>query len=94
MRTLCVWKKTAILKDSIVGGCRTREHGGGMMREWVTGVKRANGRDAAVWMTSGEAELQERENQRPLDLSRVKKRSFFLTSTGSPYNFHWKTLTS
>jgi len=47
-----------------------------------------------IWITSGEAEVQERENNGPWITSRVKKRSFFLSMAGSPYDCRWKTLTS
>jgi AraC family transcriptional regulator len=47
-----------------------------------------------VWITSGEAEIQERENDGPWITSRVKKQSFFLTMAGSPYDCRWKTFTS
>jgi AraC family transcriptional regulator len=47
-----------------------------------------------VWMTSGEAEVQERETDGPWITTRVKKGSFFLTSAGSPYDCRWRTLTS
>ena len=44
-------------------------------------------------MTSGEAEVQERETDGPWITNRVKKGSFFLTAAGSPYDCRWKTLT-
>jgi AraC family transcriptional regulator len=47
-----------------------------------------------IWITSGGAEIQERENNGPWITSRVKKRPFFLTMAGSPYDCRWKTLTS
>ena len=47
-----------------------------------------------IWITSGEAEVQERENNGPWIASRVKKGSFFLIMAGSPYDCRWKTLTS
>ena len=47
-----------------------------------------------IWITSGEAEVQERENNGPWITSRVRKRSFFLSMAGSPYDCRWKTLTS
>ena len=46
-----------------------------------------------VWITSGEAEAQERENNGPWVTSRLKKGSLFLTAAGAPYDFRWRTLT-
>jgi AraC family transcriptional regulator len=46
------------------------------------------------WITSGEAEIQERETNGPWITSRVQKGSFFLAVAGSPYDCRWKTLTS
>jgi len=46
-----------------------------------------------VWITSGEAEAQERENNRAWVTSRLKKGSLFLTAAGAPYDFRWRTLT-
>src|SRR6516164_6773702 len=37
-----------------------------------------------VWITSGEAEFQERQNNGPWHTTRVKKGSFFLTFGGAP----------
>jgi AraC family transcriptional regulator len=47
-----------------------------------------------VWTTSGEAETQERENNGPWLISRVKQGSLFLTAAGAPYDFRYRTLTS
>jgi AraC family transcriptional regulator len=47
-----------------------------------------------AWITSGEAEAQEREENGPWVTSRLKKDSLFLTAAGAPYEFRWKTLTS
>jgi AraC family transcriptional regulator len=47
-----------------------------------------------AWTTSGEAEFQEREGDRPWITHRLAKGSFFLTSGGAPYDCRWKTLTS
>lgn len=47
-----------------------------------------------LWITSGAAEIQERETGGPWITSRIKKRSFFLTAAGAPYDCRWKTLTS
>ena len=47
-----------------------------------------------VWITSGEAEAQERENNGPWVRSRLKKGSLFLTAAGAPYDFRWRTLTA
>jgi AraC family transcriptional regulator len=47
-----------------------------------------------VWITSGEAEFQERQNNGPWLTTRVKKGSFFLTFGGAPYDCRWRTLTS
>jgi AraC family transcriptional regulator len=45
-----------------------------------------------VWIASGEAEAQERENNGPWVTSRLKKGSLFLTAAGAPYDFRWRTL--
>jgi AraC family transcriptional regulator len=47
-----------------------------------------------VWITSGEVEVQERENGGPWLTNRVKKGAFFLTTGGSPYDCRCKTLTA
>jgi AraC family transcriptional regulator len=47
-----------------------------------------------VWISSGEAETQERENGGPWLTTHVKKDSLFLTAAGAPYDFRWRTLTS
>jgi AraC family transcriptional regulator len=47
-----------------------------------------------VWISSGEAETQERENDGPWLTSHVKKNSLFLTAAGAPYDFRWRTLTA
>jgi AraC family transcriptional regulator len=47
-----------------------------------------------VWVMSGVVEVQERETNGPWMTSRVKKGSFFLTTSGSPYDCRWKTLTA
>ncbi|MFW0754050.1 hypothetical protein ACN1C3_04770 [Pseudomonas sp. H11T01] len=47
-----------------------------------------------VWVTSGEAETQEREHGGPWSTSRVKQGSLFLTAAGAPYDFRWKRMTS
>lgn len=46
-----------------------------------------------VWITSGEAEAEERENNGPWVSNRLKKGSLFLTAAGAPYDFRWRTLT-
>ncbi len=46
-----------------------------------------------VWITTGEAEAQEREDNGPWVTSHLKKGSLFLTAAGAPYDFQWKTLT-
>jgi hypothetical protein len=46
-----------------------------------------------VWISSGEAEAQERESNGPWVTSRLKKGSLFLTAAGAPYDFRWRTLT-
>jgi AraC family transcriptional regulator len=46
------------------------------------------------WVTSGVVEVQERETGGPWITSRVKKGSFFLTTSGSPHDCRWKTLTA
>jgi len=47
-----------------------------------------------VWITSGEVEVQERENGGPWLTNRVEKGAFFLTTGGSPYDCRCKTLTA
>ena len=46
-----------------------------------------------AWVTSGEIEAQEREDNGPWVTSRLKKGSMFLTAAGAPYEFRWKTFT-
>ena len=46
-----------------------------------------------AWITSGEAEAQEREHNGPWFTSRLKKGSLFVTAAGAPYEFRWRTLT-
>jgi AraC family transcriptional regulator len=46
-----------------------------------------------AWTMSGEVDFQERENERPWITHRIKKRSFFLTSGGAPYDVCWKAVT-
>lgn len=45
-----------------------------------------------AWITSGEAEAQERENDGPWLTTHLKKGSLYLTAAGAPYDFRWKTL--
>ena len=47
-----------------------------------------------AWTTTGEAEFQERQGNRPWITHRIKKGSFFLTSGGAPYDCRWKAVTS
>ena len=47
-----------------------------------------------AWITSGEAEAQERESNGPWVTSRLKNGSLFVTAAGAPYEFRWRTLTS
>lgn len=47
-----------------------------------------------TWITAGEIEAREREVDGPWMTSRVKTRSFFLATAGSPYECHWKTLSA
>ena len=47
-----------------------------------------------AWITSGEAEAQEREDNGPWVTSRLKNGSLFVTAAGAPYEFRWRTLTS
>jgi AraC family transcriptional regulator len=49
-----------------------------------------------VWISSGEAETQEREHENagPWLTSHVKQDSLFLTAAGAPYDFRWRTLTA
>jgi AraC family transcriptional regulator len=47
-----------------------------------------------VWITSGEAEFQERQNSGPWLTTRLTKGSFFLTLGGAPYDCRWRTLTA
>jgi AraC family transcriptional regulator len=46
-----------------------------------------------AWTMSGEVDFQERENEQPWITHRIKKRSFFLTSGGAPYDVRWKAVT-
>ena len=45
-----------------------------------------------VWVTSGEAETQERDDDGPWLTSRIKQGSLFVTAAGAPYEFGWKRL--
>jgi AraC family transcriptional regulator len=45
-----------------------------------------------VWVTSGEAETQERVDDGPWLSSRIKQGSLFVTAAGAPYEFRWKRL--
>lgn len=47
-----------------------------------------------AWISSGDAEAQERENGGPWVTNRLTKGSLFLTAAGAPYEFKWKTLTA
>jgi AraC family transcriptional regulator len=47
-----------------------------------------------AWISSGEAEAQEREHGGPWLTSRLKKGSLFLTTGGAPYEFRFRTLTA
>jgi AraC family transcriptional regulator len=47
-----------------------------------------------VWVTSGEAETQEREQEGPWVTSRIKRGSLFVTAAGAPYEFRWKRLST
>jgi AraC family transcriptional regulator len=48
-----------------------------------------------AWTLSGEAEFEEREDdKKPWVAHRIKKGSFFLTSGGAPYDCRWKAVTS
>ena len=45
-----------------------------------------------VWITSGEAEAEERENNGPWLTTHLKKGSLYLTAAGAPYDFRGRTL--
>ena len=45
-----------------------------------------------AWTTSGDVEMQERENNGPWLTSRVRGGSMFLTAAGAPYDLRWKAL--
>jgi AraC family transcriptional regulator len=45
-----------------------------------------------AWTTSGDIEMQERENNGPWLTSRVRAGSMFLTAAGAPYDLRWKAL--
>jgi AraC family transcriptional regulator len=47
-----------------------------------------------AWISSGEAEAQEREGNGPWHTSRLKKGSLFLTTGGAPYDFRFRTLSA
>jgi|GEM_PF-338443 len=47
-----------------------------------------------MWFISGELEIKEREDNHPWLTSRVGKKSFFLTTSGSPYECNWKCLST
>ncbi|MBS0663623.1 MAG: helix-turn-helix transcriptional regulator [Verrucomicrobia bacterium] len=46
-----------------------------------------------AWISSGDAEAQEREGDGPWVTSRLQRDSMFLTTGGAPYDFRFKTLT-
>jgi AraC family transcriptional regulator len=46
-----------------------------------------------VWVSSGEVEFQERENNGSWLTTRLKKGSFFVTFGGAPYECRWRTFT-
>ena len=46
-----------------------------------------------AWTISGEVDFQEREYNHPWITNRIKKRSFFLTTGGAPYDVRWKAVT-
>lgn len=45
-----------------------------------------------VWVTSGQAETQEREEDGSWQTHRIKRGSLFVTAAGAPYEFQWKRL--
>lgn len=45
-----------------------------------------------VWVTSGEAETQERDDDGPWLYNRIKQGSLFITAAGAPYEFRWTRL--
>jgi AraC family transcriptional regulator len=47
-----------------------------------------------AWVTSGDVDFQERENEQPWITHRIKKGTFFLTAGGAPYDVRWKAVTS
>ncbi|MBI2512282.1 MAG: helix-turn-helix transcriptional regulator [Opitutae bacterium] len=46
-----------------------------------------------VWISSGEAEAQEREHGGAWLTTHLKRGSLYLTAAGAPYEFRWRTLT-
>jgi len=46
-----------------------------------------------AWISSGEAEAQERESNGPWVTNHLKRGSLFLTTGGAPYDFRFRTLT-
>jgi len=47
-----------------------------------------------MWFVSGELEIKEREGNNPWLTSRVKRKTFFLTTSGSPYDCNWRSLST
>lgn len=45
-----------------------------------------------VWVTSGDGETQERDDDGPWLSSRITQGSLFVTAAGAPYEFRWKRL--
>jgi AraC family transcriptional regulator len=45
-----------------------------------------------IWTTSGEVEVEERENKGPWIKSFIRQRSFFLIAGGAPYYCRWRTI--
>jgi len=47
-----------------------------------------------AWVLSGEIDFQEREDEQPWIIHRIRKGSFFLTTGGAPYDIRWNAATS
>jgi AraC family transcriptional regulator len=89
------------LEHYIHGACRAAGHGEGW-RDIKASIFTAPSKGSVftpavsepnlIWTTSGEVEVEERENKGPWMKSLIKKRSFFLTAGGAPYYCRWRTI--
>jgi Transcriptional regulator containing an amidase domain and an AraC-type DNA-binding HTH domain len=89
------------LEHYIHGTCRAASHGEAW-RDIRASIFTAPSRGSVftpavsepslIWTTSGEVEVEERENKGPWIKSLIRKRSFFLIAGGAPYYCRWRTI--